>query len=113
MCRDNIEMSSHALYKFSLKSGRTNDEGSKETLREMLNKARPIRLKEQFRVFYFLKYGFKITDYYKHGEWVLVVQDNKLITVHFGEAKRWEEIPKDELSRNSGIGQETRMAKSS
>lgn len=63
-------------------------------MRIMLRDSDEQKLKPGHDVIALLNHDFKKARYFRHGKWILVVEDGALKTVHAGEANRWESLRK-------------------
>lgn len=82
----------HAILRYRQRTGSTRSaETIKNKLLKMLENPKEVFLKQKFRVLALLNHNLVEARYYKHGEFILVVRGNELITIHEGTADRWEE----------------------
>lgn len=89
-------ITAHALQRYRERTGTTKGEVSVlNRIRERMEKAEEIRLKEKFRLIELLAHG-RIARFFRQADMVFVVEDGMLITTHNGTADRWEPMPAPE-----------------
>jgi uncharacterized protein YegJ (DUF2314 family) len=84
-----IAMSAHAITQYQKRSGTKTFTKATKNLRKILDIAENVDIKTRYRLRQLLNHNLEEADYYKSGNWVLVVVNNELRTVHNGEAGRW------------------------
>lgn len=84
------EVSRHAIRRYKERSNKNVDTfQAKNELIKLCNKARLAVLKKKFHSIALLQHDFKECQYYKDSNWVYVVIDMCIITIHGGDADRW------------------------
>lgn len=85
----------HAVEQFKLRGGGGNkwDEARfAKHIFAMVDSGHPMRVKASHRMIQMLNHGVREAEYYRYGEWLLVVEDKCVKTIHKGTADRWEPI---------------------
>lgn len=85
-------ISNHAIQRYMQRTGCKSEDRAKNQLQKYLNNASEVFLKKEFRLMTLLNHRCRESQYYNYNGIILVVADNILVTVHFGEAKRWSNI---------------------
>ena len=96
----NTRISHHAIERMRNRGnmGQNSDMQIAHRLRIMLRDSEEMKLKPGHDVIALLNHDFKKARYFKHGKWILVMEDDTIVTAHTGEAKRW--IPASKLPQN-------------
>lgn len=89
-----MNVSKHAIKRFR---ERTNcnryDQSIIDKLIYMVQHGEEVKPKKHYGVMAILNHNFKEARYYDYfGQYVLVVEEDTIVTVHKGEARRWERI---------------------
>jgi len=91
----------HAILRYKQRTGSTKgDVAIENKLRRALLRSYEVDIKERYRINALLNNNLVEARYFRHGDWILVVRGNELITVHEGLAGRWTRDPKLEERRN-------------
>jgi hypothetical protein len=87
----NIVISDHAIQRFRERVGfkEESNKNIRYRLRKFLTASSEVKLNKHYGVLAIINHGFRIARYYQFKQWILVVEDNELKTIHRGEAKRW------------------------
>lgn len=85
-----FEISKHALERFRtrLRKDITLEE-ARSRMRTMLDSAKEVELKEQWRVIQLLNHDCKEARYFKFNQWIMVVSGSSVVTCYRDEAGRW------------------------
>jgi hypothetical protein len=84
-----VEISQHAIYKF-IERTKSNKPIIKiiQDIERMLENSKPVELKDKYRISAIINNGFKDSEYRRYGDWIIVLRDNKVITVYKPYTKR-------------------------
>jgi hypothetical protein len=88
-----MKVSHHAIKRFRQRTGcKQSDEYVRYRVLDLLGRAVEIELKnKKFRTLALLNHDMREAQYFRAGEFVFVVDDGVVTTVHNGEANRWKE----------------------
>lgn len=92
----NLRITRHALDRYKERAqSKQSDFKTAHTLRSMLLNSREheVELKPQFRLGELLNHNFQHARYFRHGQFILVIADHTLVTIHTGTADRWRPVP--------------------
>lgn len=86
-----LKVSEHAVLRFRERSGcNKSDETVSKRILYMVDRAVEVSPKLNFGVIALLNHGFREARYFRSDHWVFVVCENMVVTVHDGDADRWE-----------------------
>ncbi len=89
---EGLMVTSHAIKRFREKSeSQKTSEQIAHRLLSWMEIAKELIPKKHFGTIALLNHDFQEAKYYKHGNWIMVVCNKKLVTIHHGEAGRWRE----------------------
>lgn len=82
----------HAIDRFKQRTGcKRSDDYVSRKIFSMMEKAEKTEFKEsKFKVLALLNHGFQDAEYFKFRDFIFVVVDGTLKTIHRNEASRWE-----------------------
>jgi len=84
-----LRVSNHAVDRYIERVRNINPERAIDELISLCNMAKPAELKKKFRSIALLQHNFKECKYFKDNNFVYVVINECIITVHGGDADRW------------------------
>ena len=95
-----IRITDHSITKFIQRAGMKIEKGVRkrafDKIKYMLFVAKPVILKDQYIAINLLSHNFKSAIYLQHGQFIFVVEEYVLKTIHTGNAKRWGHIKEEE-----------------
>jgi hypothetical protein len=108
----NTLISKHAIDRMRNRGnmGQNSDIQIAHRLRIMLRDSEEQQLKPGYDVVALLNHDFKKARYFRHGKWIIVMEDNTIATVHSGGAKRWESLAKIHRTTDKTRGARTRRS---
>lgn len=85
-----IKITKHAIKRFREKTGCKSDEKAINTINKMLQDGEETTFKNGiWKTLSLLNHNFKEAKYYRYSQWILIIVENKLVSLHRGKAKRW------------------------
>lgn len=92
-----VFISNHAIRRFRERSGaKYSDKQVRAKLTSMLALAKEVTLSPRYRVNALLNHNCRPAQYYRYADYILVVEQDTLKTIHRGEAGRWVGIARKE-----------------
>lgn len=85
-------VTNHAVKQFMLRSKCKDEESAKGTLLTMVTNSVQMEVIERYRAIQLINHNFKDAEYFRYGNWLLVVCGDSIVTCHNATAKRWREI---------------------
>ena len=83
-------ISDHAISRFRKRTGsKADDEGIKSKIETLFKKSVEVELEPSFKALALLNNRLKPARYYSFSQFIFVISEDVLVTIHFGEAKRW------------------------
>jgi hypothetical protein len=84
-----ITISNHAIEQYQKRTGIARSKTKiEEVLQRMIVNAVPVQMKESCRVYAIISHGFKEAKYLQHGNWILVIKENVLVTIYRPDQKQ-------------------------
>ena len=82
----------HAIDKYRERTGdKSSDDRIEEKIHLHFKTSKEVYLKPQYRAAAIINHNFKKANYFRSHQFILVVVDGYLKTIHLGDAKRWED----------------------
>jgi len=83
-------ISHHVISQYRKRTGsKADDEGIKSKVEALCKKSVEVELEPSFKALALLNHRLKPARYYKFSQFIFVISEDVLVTIHFGEAKRW------------------------
>jgi hypothetical protein len=84
-------VSDHAVKRFRERTNLVrSDQSIRNRLMDMVNKGIEVKPKKYYGVVALINHGFRAARYFSYNNFIIVVEDEAIVTVHQGEANRWE-----------------------
>lgn len=84
-------ITNHALQRFMERSNCKSEQKAMKTLRRLLSDGTPVILKPGYAALALMNHNYRDVEYLESGGWILVISEDKtLLTVHNGQAGRWQ-----------------------
>jgi hypothetical protein len=94
MDKNSVIISRHAIDRFRKRTGsKKSDDAIQKQLLRFLEDGKEVQPTGNYGVVQLLNHNLKPASYFAYGSFILVVEDNVLVTIHSNESKRWK-IPK-------------------
>lgn len=85
-----MKISKHAIERWRERSGASySDEKVERKLLGLAARAEEVQLQEKYRVLTLMDHRYKEARYLAFGEFLMVIVDDTMVTVHLAEARRW------------------------
>lgn len=85
-------LSAHAIMRYMQRSGCKNLVRAEARIKQLLDEADEMELRDRWKAIQLINHDFKDATYFKCGEWLLVVCNDAVVTVHLAKAKRWRKL---------------------
>lgn len=92
-----VTVNPHAIVRYrQRRQSSKQDIAIRDKILHMLSSSYEVSLKPQFKATALLNHNFVEAKYFRHKDWILVVRNNEVITLHEGTSKRWTRDPEAE-----------------